>query len=98
MRNLIRALPVLLVLALAVVIPLILSGYAELRQAGTDLSYLEVAHHYQTAAQRLPWRADLYELAGHAYYHAREYALADTLYNKAFQRYALTSEGWVAWG
>ena len=98
MRNLFRAVPVLFVLALAVVVPLIFSGYAQLRQATAAPSDLESARHYQAAAQRLPWRAELYELAGHEYYYAREYSLAGAAYQKAFQRHALTTEGWVAWG
>jgi len=98
MRNLFRALPVLFLLALAVLVPVILSGYSELRQAPSAPSYLEAARHYQRAAQRIPWRADLYELAGHEYYYAQEYALAGAAYQKAFQRHALTAEGWVAWG
>ena len=98
MRNLFRAMPILFVLALAVVVPLMFSGYAQLRQASVAPSDLEAAHHYQAAAQRLPWRADLYELAGHEYYYAREYSLAEAAYEKAFQRKALTAEGWVAWG
>ena len=98
MRNLFRAVPVLFVLALAVVVPLMFSGYAQLRQARAALSDLEAAHHYQAAAQRLPWRTDLYELAGHEYYYAGEYSLAGAAYKKAFQRRALTAEGWVAWG
>ena len=51
-----------------------------------------------TAAQRIPWRADLYELAGHAYYHAKEYGQASDAYQKAFSRHVLSPEGWVAWG
>jgi tetratricopeptide (TPR) repeat protein len=77
---------------------LFLSGYAELRQARSTPSYLEAAHHYQSAARRIPWRADLYELAGHEYYYAKEYSLADAAYQQAFQHHALTAEGWVAWG
>lgn len=98
MRNLVRALPVLFILALAIFVPLLLSGYSELRQARGASSYLEAAHHYQSAAQRIPWRADLYELAGHEYYYANEFSLADAAYQQAFQRHALTAEGWVAWG
>ena len=48
-------------------------------------------------ARRIPWRADLYELAGHAYYHAKEYALADAAYQKALESNVLSQEGWVAW-
>lgn len=98
MRNPPRALPVLFLLVLAVLVPLVLSGYAELRQASSAPSHLEAARHYWSAAQRVPWRADLFELAGHEFYYAQEYAQADAVYRKAFQRHALTAEGWVAWG
>ena len=98
MRNLLRILSVLFVLILAVCLPFILSGYTELRQARNAPSYLEAAAHYQAAAQRIPWRTDLYELAGHEYYYAKEYSLAEAAYQLAFQRHALSAEGWVAWG
>jgi tetratricopeptide (TPR) repeat protein len=98
MRNLRRVVAVLSVLALAISIPFVLSGYAELKQAQGAASYLEAAQHYQLAAQRMPWRTDLYELAGHEYYYAKQYSLADDAYRQAFQHNALTAEGWVAWG
>jgi len=98
MRNTFQALPVLLIIALAIIVPVIFSGYSELDKGNTASSYLEAAQHHQSAARRLPWRADLYELAGHEYYYAKEYALAEASYQKAFQRHALSAEGWVAWG
>jgi tetratricopeptide (TPR) repeat protein len=98
MRKTLRAFLIILTLAIAIFLPLILSGYAELRRASGAASYVEAAEHYQAAARRLPWRADLYELAGHAYYHAGEYARADAAYQKASQRGVLSAEGWVAWG
>ena len=98
MRNTFRVLPVLLIITVAIIAPIIFSGYSELKQAATAPSHLEAAQHDQTAAQRIPWRADLYELAGHEYYYAKEYSLANTAYQKAFQRHALSAEGWVAWG
>lgn len=94
----VRVLLVVLLLALAIVVPLIASGYSELRAASSSNDYIEIAGHYWNAAQRLPWRAEAYELAGHAYYHAREYSRADAAYQKAFGRNALSAEGWVAWG
>ncbi|HLA07459.1 MAG TPA: tetratricopeptide repeat protein [Anaerolineales bacterium] len=97
-RKFFQVVFVILLLLMAVITPLVITGYSELRMAGTAGSYLEVAEHYKTAAQRLPWRADLYELSGHAYYHAAEYALAEEVYQKAFERNALSPEGWVAWG
>ena len=89
---------VLVLILMAVILPGIFSGYAELSKASTSHTYSEAAHYYRSAAGHLPWRADLYELSGHAYYHAQEYTKADEAYRNAFQRQALSSEGWVAWG
>jgi len=85
-------------IALAIILPVIFSGYSELDKGNAAPSRFEAAQHHRSAAQRIPWRADLYELAGHEYYHAKEYALAEAAYQKAFQRHALSAEGWVAWG
>ena len=97
-RDIVRVSLILLLILLAIFVPLIVSGYAELEKGTTSPSYPEAAEHYRRAAQRLPWRADLYELSGHAYYHAKEYAQADAMYQEAFRRGAFSSEGWVAWG
>lgn len=98
MRPLLRTTLILVSILLAVFVPFISSGYAELEEASTAPSHLESAEHYQTAALRIPWRPDLYELAGHYFYHAGEYAQADAVYRKAFKRKSLSPEGWVAWG
>jgi tetratricopeptide (TPR) repeat protein len=98
LHNARRVVFVLSLLLLAVFIPVVSSGYFELKRASTSSSYIEMAEHYTSAARRLPWRTDLYELAGHAYYHAKEYSLADAAYQKAFESSALSAEGWVAWG
>src|SRR5258706_5562567 len=98
MRNILRVGLILFVIAFAIIAPVIFSGYSELKQAATAPSHLEAAQHDQAAAQRIPWRADLYELAGHEYYYAKEYSQANTAYQKAFQRHALSAQGWVAWG
>ena len=97
-RNTVRISLIFLLILLAIFVPFIVSGYTELGKATTSTSYQEAAEHYQRAAQRLPWRADLYELSGHAYYHAKEYAQADAAYQQAFDRQAFSPEGWVAWG
>jgi len=98
MQNRFRTGLILLVITAAVITPFILSGYSELDQAAGSSSYIEAAQHHRAAAQRLFWRADLYELAGHEYYYAKEYPLAESLYQKAFHRHALSPDGWVAWG
>ncbi len=97
-RHWLRVISFLLLLVIAVWTPVVASGYSELKKASTAGTYPEIGDHYEAAAQRLPWRADLYELAGHAYYHAQDYPRAQALYQKAFQRHALSPDGWVAWG
>jgi tetratricopeptide (TPR) repeat protein len=97
-RNTVRVVSFLLLLSIVVIAPVVASGYSEFKKASTSGTYLEAGDHYWAAAQRLPWRADLYELAGHAYYHAGEYPRAEAVYRKAFERNALSPDGWVAWG
>lgn len=97
-RHALRVLLILALILLAILVPFLVSGYSEIHQASAASSYAETARHYRNAAGRIPWRADLYELAGHAYYHDKEYAQADDAYQKAFSRHALSPEGWVAWG
>src|SRR5690349_24339868 len=93
-----RVTSILLLLLLAVFVPLVLSGYSEWKKASVTKTYAEAAIHYKNAAQRIPWHSELYELAGHEYYYAKEYPKADTVYQKAFQRGSLSPVGWVAWG
>lgn len=89
---------IILLLLTAISAPLVASGYAEIDKASRAGSHLEAAEHYQAAARRLPWRPDLYELAGHYFYHAGEYTRAQEAYRRAFERHALSGEGWAAWG
>jgi len=97
-RNVLQVVSVLVLVLLAILAPVVSSGYSELRQAATATTYPDIAKHYLVAAKRLPWRPDLYELSGTAYYHAKDYTNAEAGYQKAFQRNALSPEGWVAWG
>ena len=97
-RHIARISLILILIFLAIPAASIISGYAELEKATTVPSYPEAAEHYRKAAERIPWRSDLYELSGHAYYHAKEYEQADAAYQKAFERQSVSPEGWVAWG
>ena len=98
MRRLLRNASIIVALLLAILLPFVASGYSELEKASLATAPLEAAEHYRAAARRIPWRPDLYELAGHYFYHAKEYAQADAAYQKAEGRDALSPEGWVAWG
>ena len=97
-RSAVHVFFIVILVLLAIVVPFMTSGYSELEKAVHAASYAEAAVHYQNAAQRLPWRGDLYELSGHTYYHAKDYVQAEAAYRKAFERNALSPEGWVAWG
>jgi tetratricopeptide (TPR) repeat protein len=97
-RNIVRISLILLAILLAIFAPIIVSGYSELKKATTANSYVEAAEHYRNAAQRIPWRGDLYELSGHAFYYAKDYAQADAAYQQAFYHRAFSPAGWVAWG
>src|SRR5512133_3932244 len=97
-RSSLRVISILLLLVLAIFVPFVLSGYSEWKKASTSKSYEEAASHYKNAARRIPWHAELYELAGHEYYYAKEYSQADAVYQKAYAWDALSPAGWVAWG
>jgi tetratricopeptide (TPR) repeat protein len=97
-RHTLRVVSFLLLLVIAVLAPVVASGYSELQRASSARTYPEIGDHYRSAAMRLPWRASLYELAGHAYYHAEDYSRAQAAYRKAFERHVLSPDGWVAWG
>ena len=97
-RTGLRIILILLTLLIAVAIPILADGNSEIRKAAEAESYPEMAEHYVRAARRLPWRTDLYELAGHAYFHDRDFAQADAMYGIAHEKNALTPAGWAAWG
>lgn len=97
-RTNLRITLILLSLLIAVAIPILVDGNSEIRKAAEATSYPEMAEHYARAAQRLPWRTDLYELAGHAYFHDGNFAQANAMYRIAHQKNALTPAGWAAWG
>ena len=97
-RNAVRVFLVVLLIGLAIFVPLLFSGYSELKKASLSGSSAEAAQHYQNAALRIPWRGDLYELSGHHYYYAKEYVKADAAYQKAYAHNKFSAEGWVAWG
>lgn len=89
---------IIVLLLFAIFVPLIASGYSELNKASTVTDYAQAAEHYRNAAKRLPWRGELYELAGHNLYYAQDYVQADAAYQAAYRRNSLSPEGWVAWG
>lgn len=97
-RSHLRVGIVIILIILGTAAPIVYSGYSALKRAEAASTYSDAANQYRIAAQRIPWRPDLYELSGHAYFHALDYGRADEMYLSAFERNALSPAGWAAWG
>ena len=79
-----------------------LAGYLDLAQAQVrsvgHVKFLDIAPYYASAAERIPWRPDLYERAGFAYQNGDDYSTAEKFYRLALLHHALSSNGWMALG
>ncbi|MBK8783247.1 MAG: hypothetical protein IPO22_15915 [Anaerolineales bacterium] len=56
------------VLVVAILLPILYTGYSSIKRADAELAaqeYANAAVHYQQAARLLPWRTDLLEKGGH---------------------------------
>ncbi len=84
---------VLLFLLALIFIPVIFAGYADLHFAESASSAHDRSLYYESAAQRLLWRADFYEMAGSAALDAGEYKRAISLFKVARLKSVLTSHG-----
>ena len=93
---------ILIVLLMLILAPRPIAGYLDLAQAVVrsvgQFKYLDIAPYYASAAERIPWRPDLYEQAGFTYQHGDDYSKAEKFYQLALQHHALSSNGWMAWG
>lgn len=100
-RSFLIVLVVLLVITAAVLGPLIYTGYNELLQAQSALAqarFSDAAGFYESAAQKLFWRNDLWEQAGLAAYHSGDKDDAIRLLVVAQKKKSLSAQGWDALG
>ena len=77
------------------------AGYLDVTKARRFASagnYTDTALAYQTAAQRLPWEASLWEKAGQAALDGKDYARAEYYYGTAHARQTLSPAGMISWG
>lgn len=84
-------------LALAVLSPILYSGYTDLQSARSAMANgrnAEAAAHYESAARLLVWRNDLWNQAGLAYYHAGDVENAQPALETARRRGSLSDQGW----
>ena len=73
--------------------PVIFVGYADLSSAKLTVSAHERARYYESAARRLPWIVESYEMAGSAALAAAEYDHAIDLLQVARSKAVLTPNG-----
>ncbi len=100
-RNLLGILLILLVIAVAVISPTVYAGYNELHTAQTAESqeqYSTASAMYESAANKLFWRNDLWEKAGLADYQVDDNKNAIRLLEIARQKKSLSAQGWDALG
>jgi tetratricopeptide (TPR) repeat protein len=91
---------VIVLLAAAVLAPRLVAGYMDIAQADALRADhpLDAAAHYESAAQRLPWRMDLWEQAGRSALAGGDANRAVTLLDEAARRNALSDAGRLALG
>jgi tetratricopeptide (TPR) repeat protein len=104
MKKILRPNIVLVLLGLLILIlaPRPLMGYLDLVQAHIrstgHFNFLDTAPYYTSAAERIPWRPDLYEQAAFSFQAGEDYPTAEKYFRLALQHHALTPNGWLEWG
>jgi tetratricopeptide (TPR) repeat protein len=101
LRNLSATFLILLVIAIAIISPSIYAGYSDLRAAQlaeSQKQYSSAAAAYESAANKLFWRNDLWEKAGLANYQIGDKQNAVRLLEIARQKNSLSAQGWDALG
>ncbi|MCL4531153.1 MAG: tetratricopeptide repeat protein [Chloroflexi bacterium] len=100
-RNLLVMLLILLVIAIAIISPTVYAGYNDLRaaqMAESQKQYSSAAALYESAANKLFWRNDLWGKAGLADYQAGDNQNAIRLLEIARQKKSISAQGWDALG
>jgi tetratricopeptide (TPR) repeat protein len=100
-RAWIVVLLVLLILAIAITAPIFYAGWRNLESAdaaAAEGKYADAARLYESAARQLPWRADLWEMAGLTAFRAQDADNTSRLLQLAEGRAPLSVDGWIALG
>jgi tetratricopeptide (TPR) repeat protein len=86
---------------MVVTVPVLASGQLSMR-AATDAfrtgRYHEAAQAFESAARQLPWRPDIWEMAGMAAYSDSDFSSASRLLQIAHEKDTLSASGWEAMG
>ena len=92
---------ILIILLVLILVPRPAAGYLDIRQARrleAAGNYSAAGAAYAGAAARVPWLPALWEKAGKAYLNGKDYKHAETAYELADQRKALSPNGTMGWG
>ncbi len=92
---------ILLLILIAVISPIVYSGYNDLHSAQTALAgkkYDDAARLFESAATHLVWRGDLWEQAGLAAYRGGNNAETIRLLEIARDKKSLSSQAWETLG
>lgn len=94
MRSYLFRILILLAVTGLIIAPPAVTGYGELRQAESVNDPLKKAYHYERAARLLPWRDDLWGLAGEALYSSGNSSESIPFLDRARQTGSLSAFGW----
>jgi tetratricopeptide (TPR) repeat protein len=94
MRTLLYQILILLAIIGLITMPPVLTGYAEIERAQSVTDNVQKARHYERAARLLPWRVDLWGLAGEAIYASGNSSDSIPYLEKARDAEALSGFGW----
>ncbi len=92
---------ILLGLSVAVIAPVVLGGFIDLRRAQISFDrndFANAARDYESAAHRLWWKSDLWEQAGISYESAKNIDDALRLFETARKYGVLSAKGWDLYG
>ncbi len=96
-----RVFLILLLLLVAVIAPVVVSGYADLSRAGefkrTGQAAL-AADYYQLAARKLPWKEELWSLAASSYALGGSCKDAMPLFELGKRQGTLSADSWILYG
>ena len=92
---------ILVVLLIAIGVPVVVSGYADVKRASTaneHKDFVRAAQYYQAAALKLPWKPGLWEQAAMAKTQVPDWLGALMMFDRLSRRGILSAAGWETYG
>ncbi len=96
-----RVVSILIALLLAVVTPVVVSGYLDVAKAEAAFAqsdFITAGQYFETGARLLPWRPKLWDTAGFSYAIAHDWARAQRAFATGRQLGVLSINSWILYG